>query len=126
MNEVSTMSAVQVTPTFLRASPIVGRPAAAWPNGVPLTLSVIIVLEYLDGTNGDRRAVIDPPNLVGYRPYPDVTGLSHREYGNRVGLFRMFDSMRARNILPTIAIDALTCRHYPRIVTYCAEAGCDF
>ena len=45
--------------------------------------------------------------------------VSHREYGHRVGIFRLLDVLKQHGIPPTIAMDAMTARHYPWL---CATA----
>jgi peptidoglycan/xylan/chitin deacetylase (PgdA/CDA1 family) len=74
-----------------------------------------------------------PPSLTagivggsgGARPFPDFSRFSHREYGHRVGVFRLLALLKRHNIPATIAMDALTAQHYPYLVRHCLEQGCE-
>jgi peptidoglycan/xylan/chitin deacetylase (PgdA/CDA1 family) len=69
-----------------------------------------------------------PPNLAGGygpSPFPDVTAWSHREYGHRVGIFRILDVLDKYRIKPTVAMDALTAEHYPFLVRHCLSRGAE-
>ncbi len=68
------------------------------------------------------------PNLAGgygQGPFPDVTAWSHREYGHRVGIFRVLSVLDKYGIKPTIAMDALTAEHYPFVVRHCLGRSCE-
>jgi peptidoglycan/xylan/chitin deacetylase (PgdA/CDA1 family) len=56
-------------------------------------------------------------------PAPDYPTVTHREYGHRVGIFRLFDLFDAHGMRATAAVDALTARGYPRLVTECGRRG---
>ena len=59
----------------------------------------------------------------GPGPFPDVTAWSHREYGHRVGIFRVLEALDAHGVKPTIAMDAITAEHYPFLVRHCRTRG---
>ena len=61
----------------------------------------------------------------GPGPFPDVTGWSHREYGHRVGIFRVLDVLARHGVTPTIAMDVLTAEHYPLLVRHCLGRGAE-
>lgn len=90
-------------------SPIAGRPHRAWPGGSPLAVSVLVVLDSVDpaveaGDPHPPRA----PGGMGVRPAPDLARISHREYGLRVGAFRVFDALDRHGIPATVAFDLAT------------------
>ncbi|HCB34962.1 MAG TPA: hypothetical protein DEP69_07465 [Acidimicrobiaceae bacterium] len=62
---------------------------------------------------------------LGRLPAPDYAQLTHREYGHRVGVFRLLDILERHGITPTVAVDALTARHYPWLVDHCVGRGCE-
>jgi peptidoglycan/xylan/chitin deacetylase (PgdA/CDA1 family) len=67
-------------------------------------------------------------NLAGGsvpRAFPDYARLSHREYGHRVGIFRVLDVLDRYGIKATIAMDALTAENYPYLVRHCLDRGCE-
>src|SRR2546427_10052275 len=59
----------------------------------------------------------------GQGPFPDVTAWSHREYGHRVGVFRVLKGLDKHGIKPTIAMDGLTAENYPFLVRQCLGRG---
>ena len=107
-------------------SPIVTREALSWPNDAKVALCVVVNLEHMEwsppeGSYG--RAALS--GGFGDRPFPDYTRKSHREYGHRVGIFRVLDALEASGIVPTIAMDLLTAQNYPYLVRHCFGRGCE-
>jgi allantoinase len=100
------------------------RAALAWPGNASVALCVIVTLEHMEWSRPPES--YHPPNLAGGygpAPFPDVTAWSHREYGHRVGIFRVLDVLDKYGITPTIAMDALTAEHYPFLVRHCLGRG---
>ena len=67
-------------------------------------------------------------NLAGGsapRAFPDYARLSHREYGHRVGIFRLLDTLEKHGVTATIAMDAITAENYPFLVRHCLDRGCE-
>src|SRR5437867_2377739 len=54
---------------------------------------------------------------------PDDPTVTHREYGHRIGMFRLFELFDAHAMRATAAVDALTAERYPRLVTECVRRG---
>mgnify|MGYP002174547956 FL=1 len=75
-------------------SPIIERPPIKWPNGARVALWIapnVEHYEYEPEYDGQR----DPwPRM----PYPDVQQYSYRDYGNRVGFWRMLEVLDKHNI----------------------------
>ena len=102
------------------------RPKLEWPNKARVALCVIVVLEHAEWKQPpDNFQVANLAGGYGWGPFPDVTAWSHREYGNRVGVFRVLDVLEKHGIQPTIALDALTAEHYPFIVRHCVKRNCE-
>jgi allantoinase len=55
----------------------------------------------------------------------DVRNLSHRDYGNRVGIWRLMDALTEYGVRGTVALNSAVCRHYPRILERALELGCE-
>jgi allantoinase len=108
-------------------SPIAGRARIRWPKDARLALCVMVTLEYFETEPpaGTHHAN-DMPSFAGWRPNPDIPTLSHREYGHRVGVFRVLDAIKEHGITPMVAIDAMTAEKYPFLVDYCARRDCEF
>jgi peptidoglycan/xylan/chitin deacetylase (PgdA/CDA1 family) len=95
-------------------SPIVDRPVLRWPNGARVAVWVIPNIEHF---------MFDRPSTsitaVTTRFVPDVLNYSWRDYGVRVGVWRMMEVMEKYGIRGTVALNSDVCEHYPRII----EAG---
>jgi allantoinase len=105
-------------------SPIVARDRLRWPNGARLAFAVVVSVEFYELQPSPDAFL--PPNLpggFGRGPYPDFRNYTHREYGPRVGLFRLMDVLDARQIKATAAIDARTASERPVIVDHCRKRG---
>ncbi len=58
-------------------------------------------------------------------PAPDYVQLTHREYGHRVGIFRLLDTLERHGVPVTVAVDALTATNYPWLMKHIAERNCE-
>ena len=107
-------------------SPLSTRGTLRWPNDGRVALCVIVALDKMEWAPPEGS--FQPGNLAGgsaARPFPDYTRMSHREYGHRVGIFRVLDVLEKHGITPTIAMDALTAEHYPYLIKHCLDRGCE-
>ena len=108
-------------------SPISTRGVLRWPEPARVALCVVVNLEHMEwepppGYFEARRLT----GGLGRLPSPDYVRLTHREYGHRVGIFRVLDVLEKHRIPATIAMDALTAEHYPYLVRHCRERGAEF
>ena len=102
------------------------RGALRWPEGQPLALCVVVSLDVMEWTPPPEGYQL--PSLAGGygpSPFPDVTRWSHREYGHRVGVFRLLDALERQGIRAMVAMDALTAENYPFLVEHCLGRGCE-
>ena len=102
---------------YYERTAICGRPRLSWPGGAQLALAFMVSIETyeMDPPAGSFQ----PPNLpggFGRGPWPDRRSWSQREYGNRVGVFRLLDLLERHGIPLTPAIDLLTVERCPEIV----------
>ena len=109
-------------------SPIVKREHLAWPGGARVAFCVIVNREYLDWTAPSGS--YQPPLLYSHlapiqRPVPEIWTISVREYGHRIGVFRLLDLLERHRIRPTVAMDAFTAANYPFLVRHCLQRGCE-
>jgi allantoinase len=101
-----------------RTSSLPKRAPLQWRGGRKVAVCVVISAEYYEMQPPAGSFV--PPNLpggFGRAPYPDVRAFSQREYGNRVGIFRVMEALDRHAIKPTIALDASIASRYPYLVT---------
>jgi allantoinase len=94
-------------------SPIVERPAVRWPRGARVALLVTPVLEWfpLDAPSPPLQPL---GALDG--PYPDYRAYTHRDYGNRVGIFRVMAVLDRLGVPATAAVNAAVATRYPQLL----------
>ena len=99
-------------------------PKLAWPGGAQLALCIVVSIEHYE-IHPPEGAVFPRslPGGFGRGPYPDFRTFSYREYGNRVGVFRVIDALAKYNIRATAAIDSRTAQSKPVIVEQCLKHG---
>ncbi len=91
--------------------PITRRPPLAWPGGARLALWVIPNIEFFSL----REAV--PVAAGGNRVNPpDVPSWAVRDYGNRVGVFRLMKVLDRYGIRATVALNSDLCAQHPEIL----------
>ncbi len=99
-------------------SPINRRPRLTWPNGARVALWVIPNIEFFALTEkvpaGSCGTGIEPP---------DVPAFATRDYGNRVGIFRMMEVMARYRVRGTVALNADVCSMHPQIIEDCVRLG---
>ena len=107
-------------------SPIISRPALRWPQDARVALCVVLVLEHMEWQAPEGSFQV--ANLSGGsapRAFPDYARLSHREYGHRIGIFRLLDILEQHGVPATVAMDAVTAENYPFLVRHCLDRGCE-
>lgn len=104
-------------------SPLPRRKPLKWPDGARIAFCVYLYLEYLE---------LDPPDGTVRDPryggalgsyFPDYLNYSHREYGNRIGVFRVLDALDRHGIEATVAANAMLAERYPRLIDECRQRG---
>jgi allantoinase len=108
-------------------SPMPFRPQLRWPDGARVALCVVINVEHYDFEL--VPGAFTPTSVPGNRgrgPSPDVSIYSLRDYGNRVGIFRIMKILDKYKIPATVAIDAVSAANYPYIVKECQARGWEF
>lgn len=93
-------------------TPIVARPAIAWPDRARVALWVspnVEHYEYLPPPGGGGR--VQWPRM----PAPDVQQYSYRDYGNRVGFWRMTELLDEYSVPTTVSLNMAVLDHYPEI-----------
>jgi len=108
-------------------SPMSTRGVLRWPDDARVALCVLISLDHMEWEppEGSFQSSVLAGGLGTSRGYPDYPRLTHRDYGHRVGIFRVFDVLKKHGIPPTVAMDALTAEHYPELVRHCQTRGCE-
>jgi allantoinase len=100
-------------------SPIVRRAPFRWPNGARLAVYFALGLEQYSFGDGMTE------DLVPGMSAPDVLNASWRDYGNRVGAWRILDVFRSEGIPLAILLNSALCEHAPDLVESCHSSGCE-
>jgi len=90
-------------------SPIIQRPDFSWPGGGRLAVYIAINIEWF---------AFDEPGgavLASANHAPDVLNHAWRDYGNRVGLWRMLDLLDRLDLPAAGLLNGAVCDHAPQI-----------
>jgi peptidoglycan/xylan/chitin deacetylase (PgdA/CDA1 family) len=90
-------------------SPIIRRPKLTWPEGARVALWVIPNVEFF---SLEER----PAGYGAAAKIPDVVMWSDRDYGNRVGVWRLMEVLDRYKIRASVALNSLLCDHHPVII----------
>lgn len=101
-------------------SPIIDRPKLNWPDGARIALYVIPNLEFFS-----LEDVIPIAN-GGSGVVPDVPVWSLRDYGNRVGIFRLMEVLDRHKLRATVALNGNLCAQHPAIIREGLARGWEF
>ena len=92
-------------------------------GGARLAYSVFLYLEYWE-VDPPKDAVTDPRMKDSVAPfYPDYRTSTRMEYGNRVGIFRLFDLLDRYRLKVTVPVNAMALERYPFLVEECLKRG---
>lgn len=108
-------------------SPIPFRSPLTWPDKARVALCVVVNVEHYDME--PVPGAFTPASVPGWRgrgPSPDYSTYSLREYGNRVGIFRVMKLLDKFRVPATIAIDAESAKRYRYIIKECKARGWEF
>ncbi|HZT50682.1 MAG TPA: polysaccharide deacetylase family protein [Stellaceae bacterium] len=92
-------------------SPIIRRPRLQWPNGARLALWIIPNIEFF-ALDEQVPAAAGGSGVKA----PDVPTWAVRDYGNRVGVFRLMQVMERYGIRGTVALNSNLCARHPEII----------
>ena len=105
--------------------PLPARKPWRLPDGASVAMWVCLHLEYWElDPPGDA---LRPPGIDGaWQTHPpDYRTFAHREYGNRIGVFRVLDALDEFGFRPTVAANAEVCRRYPALLFECIARGAE-
>lgn len=101
-------------------SPMPGRKPVCWPGGKGVAVALMINLEWFPIVPTDKsfRA---PGHMQ--TAYPDFRHYTAREYGTRIGFYRLLDMLDGAGVKATVAMNAAIGERYPSIVADIMVAG---
>ncbi|MBI4258330.1 MAG: polysaccharide deacetylase family protein [Thaumarchaeota archaeon] len=111
---------------YYEYSPIIRRRPLKWPNNAKVA---VIVTVNLETWNLQPRSNGGPP-IIGSEMLPpqaaDVPNFSWREYGHRVGIFRIASMLDKLGIKASVTLNALAGERFPIIIEELKKRGWEF
>jgi allantoinase len=104
--------------------PIHRRRALKLPGDARVAVWTIVNVENWSPAGGMPRAVLPPP--MGQPLLPDVPNWSWHEYGMRVGFWRFLETLQARSLKATFAVNGSACSMYREACEAARDAGWEF
>ncbi|HEY7242657.1 MAG TPA: polysaccharide deacetylase family protein [Xanthobacteraceae bacterium] len=92
-------------------SPIIDRSPLSWPGGAHVALWVIPNIEFFSLMEKVPAGSGGPGT-----PVPDIPSWSVRDYGNRIGVFRLMQVLDRYGMRATVALNSDVCAHHPQII----------
>ena len=86
------------------------RTPVRWPGGARIALWVVPALEWFPLDM--KGQPFKPPGAM-QTAYPDLRHYTLRDYGNRVGIFRIMQALQQHGIPATAAVNAAVAVRYP-------------
>src|SRR5256885_92702 len=87
--------------------PIVHRPLVTFPGRQPLAVLIYVNIEHVPfGSTAPAHAVY--PGTLQFSP--DILNHAWRDYGNRVGLWRIMQAMDRHGVRGTVNLNSDVCR----------------
>jgi allantoinase len=102
-------------------SPITTRPDFEWPDGRRLAVYIAVCLEHFSYGEGGLGLPYSPGI-----PQPNTYNWAWREYGNRVGGWRLLELLEQHGIPPTVLLNTECYEHCPQLVDAYRAAGTEF
>jgi peptidoglycan/xylan/chitin deacetylase (PgdA/CDA1 family) len=109
--------------TWFPHAPTIQRPPISWPGGERIALWITVPVEFfpLDAAAQPFRPLGAPPAV-----YPDLWNYSSRDYGLRVGIYRIMQVLDALALRATAAVNAEIVGRFPRIIDEIAKRKWEF
>src|SRR5258705_4987648 len=99
-------------------SPITDRPRLRWPGDAQVALWVIPNIEFFSLMEKVPAGSGGPGT-----PVPDIRSWSARDYGTRVGVFRLMQVLNRYGVRGTVALNSDLCAHHPEIMAEGQKLG---
>jgi allantoinase len=106
--------------------PMPTRPPVVWPGEARLAVTVLLHLEYweLEAPEGSVRDNRFTGEYGFY--FPEYRPFTQREYGNRIGIFRVLDLLDRFDFEVSVAANSMALTRYPEIVERLTARGYEF
>jgi peptidoglycan/xylan/chitin deacetylase (PgdA/CDA1 family) len=109
--------------TWFPHAPTIQRPPISWPSGERIALWITVPVEFfpLDAAAQPFRPLGAPPSV-----YPDLWNYSSRDYGLRIGIYRIMRVLGSFGLRASAAVNAEIAVRYPRVIDEIAKRGWEF
>ncbi len=105
---------------FYDWSMLANRMPVKWPDGNKVALWVNVAMQYFPlNQQGKPFAPVGGMTTA----YPDLRHYTLREYGNRVGIFRLLRAFDQYGVKPTFAVQTRLAERYPYLINTLLERG---
>jgi allantoinase len=112
---------MHATPNLYDFWPYRDRPKIAWPEGRKLAFWIAPNIEFYE-----FEPPANPQRPGWPRPAPDVVGYSQRDWGNRVGHWRLMELMDRFSLRGSVSLNVAMCDHCPEIIEACVARDWEF
>jgi peptidoglycan/xylan/chitin deacetylase (PgdA/CDA1 family) len=102
-----------------RWSSLIDRAPVKWPGGARIALWVTPILQWFP-LNMTSAPFLAPGGLT--MPYPDYRHYTNRDYGNRVGIFRVLDLLKRYKLAASTFVNAAIAERYPSLLRELVDA----
>lgn len=96
------------------------REPVEWPGGARLALWINVCVQFFP--LNQRGVPFAAPGGMSM-PYPDLRHFSLRDYGNRVGIFRLLDALDRFGLKPSFAVNGAMVERSPYLISVLRERG---
>ncbi len=96
------------------------RKPVSWPDGARVALWVVPALEWFPLDM--KGQPFKPPGAM-QTVYPDLRHYTLRDYGNRIGIFRIMQALERHGIRASVAVNAAVAVRYPSLLQACVQRG---
>jgi Polysaccharide deacetylase len=102
-----------------RHNALPSRPGGRWPGNKKLAVYVCVGVESYRFGDGLTEDIL--PGV----PAPDLVNTAWRDYGNRVGAFRIFDRLSSYGVAPTVLLNTDVYSEAPEVLTAARRVGAE-
>ncbi len=101
--------------------PYTERPKIVWPGGKKLAFWIAPNIEFYE-----YDPPVNPQRPGWPKPSPDVVGYSQRDWGNRVGHWRLMELLDKFGVRGSVSLSAALIDHHPEIIEACVARHWEF
>ena len=105
---------------FVRYAPVTSRPPVQWPGGKRLACWIVPNVEFYEYTPPPARGRETWDRVPSH---PDVREYGFRDYGNRIGIWRMSALLEQYPVRPTVSLNLALLDHFPEIAQLIRDKG---